>query len=232
MRSTVRTDEAGFNFVVADEFMQTPRLEERIAATWGHGAGFPASGSGPVTCGLRPREEPRLYEEPGHWPPELLLQPLASVDQALERHASLKSRSMQHVKQVLGRNIPGGTRREWAAADSAHAGIKNLNARLGCCVGIRQSRVAGIVKMAAQLESRECRAYATDEIGDLRRNTGSNRVGECKLCRARGCCPSGDFNDPFWGYFSLEGTAEGSGERDVGRDARLTRGVRDVEPLL
>ena len=130
-------------------------------------------------CGFGSGKHSCLYKQARHWPPKLLLEPFARVDQTLERNTGFESRPMQQVEQVLGGDIPGCSGREGAAADSAHAGIENLDTRLGCGVRVRQPRVARIVEMAAELEPRECSAHSRHEVCDLRWNACSNRVGEC-----------------------------------------------------
>ena len=78
--------------------------------------------------------------------------PAATCRSRSLRPATRRSRpdALQHVKQVLGRNVAGRRRRERTAADAADAGVERSHAGLHRRVSVREAGVARVVEMAAQ----------------------------------------------------------------------------------
>ncbi len=133
----------------------------------------------------RARETAGLHQHAGDCATELLLQPVAGRDRSVQRHAGLVSGSLQHVEQVLGRDVAGRGRRERTAADPSKARIECRHSRLHRGVGVCESGVSRVVEMAAQAHSRERLAYPSDDLGYLRRDAHSDRVGQRDLVRTR-----------------------------------------------
>ncbi len=138
--------------------------------------------------------------------------------------------AMQHVDQILRRNVAGGGGREGTAANAAAAGVQYRDAALDGCIGVGEAGVAGVVEMRAQPDLRQRRAQRSDERAHLRRNGDADGVGHGDLVRLSGGDPLCQAHHPVDGHLALEGTAEGGRNGDLGANTRGASRTRDVQP--
>jgi hypothetical protein len=98
----------------------------------------------------RSRKNPGSGEHTRHGALELTGEPARRLDEALQRHSGLDATASEHVYKILGRDIACGRRSKRTSADSTDAGIEHGNAAFDGGMGVGETRVAGIVKMAPQ----------------------------------------------------------------------------------
>ena len=134
---------------------------------------------------------------------------------------------MQHVDEVLGRDVAGRPRRERTAADASDRRVEHGRARLDCGIGVREAGVAGVVQVDADREPES--GDGLDEPADPARRSDADRVREDDLVRAGGGDLLGEAHDVLRLDRPLEGAAERDTDRHAGADPVLVR-PRDDAP--
>src|SRR5262245_49674641 len=125
------------------------------------------------------RERAGLVDLSFQRPPELLLEPRGHADERIEVDPRLDPLAVQEVDEVLRGDVPGGARRERAAADAADRRVEHRGARLEGDERVRIARAAGVVEVDADghTELRPLR----HEVPYLARHADADRVGEDDL---------------------------------------------------
>ena len=85
---------------------------------------------------------------------------VARRDEPIEIDAGFNAHAVEHVKQVFGGNVSGGSGRIGAAAQPAHRGVEDVHAQLQSGVNVRQRLAVGVVKMAGEFVDRDAASDA------------------------------------------------------------------------
>src|SRR5882672_3135361 len=160
-------------------------------------------------------------------PTEHALEPFGDADQSAEVDARLDPLAVQHVDEVLRRDVARRPRREGTAADASDRRVEQGSARLNCGVGVCESGVARVVQVDADRKSQS--GDGLDEPADPARRADADRVGKDDLVRAEGGDPRRQPHDVLGLDRALEGAAERDTDRDGGANPILVR-PRDDAP--
>src|SRR5688572_21330358 len=161
------------------------------------------------TCGaLRAGKLARLDQHARHRVADVRLDPAGGLDRAREIDARRYAHPLEHVDQVLGRDVAGRGRRERAAAEPAEARVEDPGPGHDGGIGVREARVPRVVEMSAQGDGRNGLGHAAEHLGDLARHADADRIGDRDLERLGLGDFSRDVDDALHRHLALEWAAE------------------------
>ena len=113
-------------------------------------------------------------------------------DQAVEIHPGLVAHALQHVHDILGRDVARRTRRIGAAADAAQRHVERPDARIDSRDGVDEAHRSRVVKMSGHLQTRIALDRALAQRVDLRGIRHASGVAQRDAAHAE----SGETGDP------------------------------------
>ena len=153
-----------------------------------------------------------------------------NIDDRPDVDSGLDARTVEHVDQVLGRDIAGRRRGEGAATNAADAGVERTDPGLDCRLGVGEPRVSRVVKVAAQRNAGRCFVDRRHALMDLRRHTHTDGIGEGDLAGLGDGGYLRYLGDALGRDFSFIWAAEGGTDGDAARRSCIAGQCRDLVP--
>ena len=126
----------------------------------------------------------RLVHLPRELPPDDALRHLPRFDQALEVDPGLDAHAVEHVDEVLRRDVARRAGRVRAAAEAPHRRIEVADPHLEPDEDVGERRAARVVHVHRDLLARDLREDELEDSLRLARRPGADRVAERDLVAA------------------------------------------------
>jgi len=141
----------------------------------------------------------------------------------VEADTGLDAEAVQHIEQILGRQVPGGARSVRAAAEAAGGGIERGDAEIQRGEHVRQGSAARVVEVEREAIERDARGDGVDDEGNLARVGDADGVAHRDLVCAHVEQRGGYVGHRGGGDGSFERAAECGGDVGAHRQLRLGR---------